>query len=458
MAVVLLGDAAAHLYWATGAVWPASDAYDLSRAVLGFGSDFRPGVVLPIAVLLTASAGMVLARGRLGRGHRLGWLWQLGTLAVTAGVLTRGLLGVLWSVPALGYLPSSFYWLNLLLYTPLCLGFAVFGLLLLGADPGMPGSRRPRAGRWRTTAVGLPATVVILALVGAFAYAPPPPPSREVPAGVLEPATSAFVDTPLARFHHVTYGSGPPVVLLSPGASWAAAWMPQLEALSAEHTVYVVDLPGQGYTELKDGGFTFDLEGMTRAISTYLDAVNLSRVALAGSSWSGGWALAYAQVHPERVDRLVLLAPSGVDEPDPLAWEVLKLPVIGRVLAQVGASSVSSNVSSLRRLLVRPESVPPQMVTALAVPSTFPDNVRATYELEARLDWRVTERAMPTTSTPTLVLWGRADSVLPVRYSATFGQRLPASQLQILAGCGHGLTLDCPSQVNAAMTAFLRGR
>ncbi|MDN5915196.1 MAG: alpha/beta fold hydrolase [Pseudonocardia sp.] len=453
---MLLCDAAAHLYWSTGAVWPASDTYDLSRAVLGFGSDFRPGLVLPIAALLTAAAGLVLARGWLGREHRFGWLWQLATLGVTAGVLTRGLLGVLWCVPSLGHTSSPFYWLNLLLYTPMCLGLAVCGLLLLGAGPPRPGSARRRAVWSRTTAVGVPAVVVILALVGAFAYTPPAQ-SREVPAGVLEPATSEFVDTPLARFHHVKAGSGSPVVLLSPGSSWAAAWMPQLRALSAEHTVYVVDLPGQGYTELKDRDFTFDLDGMARAIDTYLDALDLSRTVLAGNSWSGGWALAYAQSHPERVDRLVLLAPSGVDEPDPIGWEVLKLPVVGRALAMVGSSSISSIEDGVRGLLVRPESIPPGMVSALSVPSTFGDNVRATHELEARLNWGVTERAMPATATPTLVLWGRADSVLPAEYSSTFDQRLPVSYLEILDGCGHGLTLDCPSQVNAAMTAFLRG-
>ncbi|MFI0350172.1 alpha/beta fold hydrolase [Actinomadura sp. 9N407] len=456
MATVLLGDAAFHAYWATGAVWPADDTYDLSRAVLGFGSDFRPGLVLPLAALLTVAAGLVLARGRLGREHRLGWLWQLGTLGVTAGLLTRGLLGVLWCVPALGHTPGVFYWMNILVYTPMCLGLAGCGLRLLGEGTGRPGTTRPGA-RWsRTAATGVPAAVVALALLGAFGFSPAAQ-SRDVPTAVLGQATSEFVDTPLARFHHVKLGSGSPVVLLSPGSSWAAAWTPQLAELSAEHTVYVVDLPGQGYTELRDRGFTYDLNGMTRAIDTYLDAVGLPRTVLAGNSWSGGWALAYAQSHPDRVDRLILLAPSGADRPDPVGWEILKLPIVGLALARLGSSSVPSLESAVRGLLVNPDAVDPALINALAVPGTFPGNVRATHELEARLDWSVTERAMPRTTTPTLVLWGGADSVLPVEYAATFEQRLPAVRLHVLDGCGHGLPLDCPSQVNAHMKEFLRG-
>ncbi|TDC92501.1 alpha/beta fold hydrolase [Actinomadura sp. 7K507] len=456
MASVLLCDAAVHVYWATGAVWPADDSYDLSRAVLGFGSDFRPGLVLPLAGLLIVAAGLVLARGRLGRAHRLGWLWQLGTLAITAGLLTRGLLGLLWCVPALGHTPGVFYWMNLLVYTPMCLGLAGCGLRLLGAGAGRSAACRPGA-RWsRTAAAGAPVAVVTLALLGAFAFSPTAR-SRDVPTAILGQAASAFVDTPLARFHHVKQGSGSPVVFLSPGSSWAAAWTPQLTELSAEHTVYVVDLPGQGYTELHDREFTFDLNGMTRAIDTYLDAVGLPRTVLAGNSWSGGWALAYAQSHPDRVDRLMLLAPSGADRPDPVEWEILKLPVVGLAMAQLGSSSLPSLESAVRGLLVNPDKVSQALINALAVPSTFPDNVRATHELEARLDWSETQRAMPRTTTPTLVLWGSQDSILPVEYAATFEQRLPAVRLHVLDGCGHGLPLDCPSQVNAHMREFLRG-
>lgn len=141
MAAVLLVDACFHLYWATGAVWPATDEFSLSVAVLGFGVDFRPSLLLGLALLLGAGGALVLARAFLGREHRFGLLWQAGAAAVTAGCLFRGLLGVIWAVPATGHVPSDFYWTNLLVYTPLCLGMAVAGFRLL----------RPRsaAGRWQ---------------------------------------------------------------------------------------------------------------------------------------------------------------------------------------------------------------------------------------------------------------------------------------------------------------------
>ena len=144
-------------------------------------------------------------------------------------------------------------------------------------------------------------------------------------------ARSRFVDTNVARFHYLQEGSGSPLVLLPGGTASTHAWQPQFEALSATHTVYVVDMPGQGYTEPHDPEFGYDLPAMEAAIGAFLDAVGLDRVDLAGHSWSGGWALSYAQSHPDRVNRLILLASSGLDVPDVFSWRVLKTPVVGEL-------------------------------------------------------------------------------------------------------------------------------
>lgn len=453
VAIVLLLDALLHLYWATGATWPAADEYSLSVAILGFGVDFRPGLLVPLAVLLAVGAVLVLARGLLGREHRFGLVWQAGAVAVTVGALARALLGVMWAFPALGYLPAGFYWANLLGYVPLCLGTAAAGFVLLRTTRVGSRSRPWRSAR--VVALALPVILVASLLYGAYGFSPRVVADYD-PAQQLGNIPSRYVDTALAEFHYVRQGQGPPVVLLSPGASWVAAWEPQIRALSATHTVYVVDLPGQGLTTLHDDDFVYDLNGMTLAVGVFLDAVRIDRVALGGSSWSGGWALAFAQRYPGRVSRLLLLAPSGLDRKDPLSWEVLKLPVIGRALTQLGAMSRSTSESGLRGLFLHQGRVSPELVDGTYAMSVRPANVRSMYELEARLDWSAVERSLPTTRQPTLVLWGRQDSVLPVENAAVFGALLPDATVSVLDQCGHGLPLDCPDRVSAQMAEFLR--
>ncbi|MFH8933511.1 alpha/beta fold hydrolase [Streptomyces griseosporeus] len=471
LAALLAGDALLHLAWATGLTWPAPDARALSIAVLGGVVPFTPRVLLPLAALLLATAAAVLARGLGLGGRRLRPVLGAVTLAVAAGLLVRGLVGAAWACGA-GDVPSrAFHWLNLLLYTPLCLTAGAAAARLAGVwGTGIRGAGAPGAGslgaggrgasrrrRWiRRTALALPLALAGTALYGAYAYDPGEQHGYRSPY-LTAAAGSRYLDTPLARFHYVRQGTGSPVVLLSPGASWTFAWHHQVDALSRTHTVYVVDLPGQGFTRLHESRFTWDLDGMTGALGTFLDALGLPRTALGGNSWSGGWALAYAQRHPQRVGRLVLLAPSGLDERDPMTWEALKLPAVGELLVNTG-SGRSAAEASLRRVLVHDELITDDLVDAVWAPGTLDANRRAVYRLERGLDWRETEAALPRTRQPVLVVWGRQDTVLPVAQARRFGALLPNATVRELDGCGHALTLDCADRVSAVMEEFLRDR
>ncbi len=126
VAAILAVDGLAHLYWATGNIWPASDQRSLIQAVLNKDNPrlLRPTILVPLACLLLGGALTVLARV-----HRLGIigqlipapLLQLGILAVAAGLLLRALAGMGWALGRLPVKSRSFYWLNLLIYTPACL-------------------------------------------------------------------------------------------------------------------------------------------------------------------------------------------------------------------------------------------------------------------------------------------------------------------------------------------------
>ncbi|MEU4294532.1 alpha/beta fold hydrolase [Kribbella sp. NPDC026596] len=427
---VHVGLAAVHVYWATGATWPAPDERTLSIAVLGGPVSFSPGVVLPLAALHLMLAAAVLTSERLK-------VSRLVVAGVAGGLAARTTAGIVWACGVGTETSTAFYWLNLLVYTPLCIALCLADLSLLRT-------------RWiKTVTVAVPAVGVVLLSLVAYAYQPTVQPSA------APSADSRHVDTPLARIHYLQRGTGSPVVLLSPGAAPASAWSTELDDLARTHTVYVVDLPGQGETQLHDDRFTFDLAGMTTSLGQFLDALELRQVVLGGNSWSGGWGLAYAQRNPDRVSKLLLLAPSGLDERDVWSWEILKQPLVGEALAKLAANR-SMVDSAVRGMFVHKDLVTSTLVDSLWVPGTYRDNVRSMYALERGLDWSVTERALPSTRQPTLVIWGDQDTVLPVAQAARFGKLLPNATVRILPGCGHALTVDCADQVTPLLSDFLR--
>ena len=283
----------------------------------------------------------------------------------------------------------------------------------------------------------------------------PPEPGRSYHSAYLARVPGHYADTPVARFFYQHEGTGTPVVLISPGDAPGYAWHNQLSVLAAAgHSVYVVDLPGQGRTVLHDASFGWDLPAMTTALASFLDAVHLQRTALVGNSWSGGWALSFAQRYPQRVSRLVLIDSSGLKVPDIWAWRVFKIPVLGELLASFDVTKGSVR-GFLDLAMYRKRLVTAEMVNEFWAPATYRVNRRATVLLERRLDWAQTQARFGSTSTPALILWGRQDRVLASWQASRLARSLPHAAACILAGCGHLLELDCPGQGNRYLASFL---
>lgn len=306
--------------------------------------------------------------------------------------------------------------------------------------------------RWTSrTLAALGTALVVAALYGAYGYTPAV--ARDYDSPYLATIPDRFVETPIATFHYVRMGSGPPVVLIPPGGMPMVAWRYQLPALAHDHSVYVVELPGQGYTAVKDDNFSWDLDGMTRALASFLDVMGIQRTALVGNSWSGGWALAFAQRHPRRVSKLALLGSSGLQHPLSWTWRPLTYPVVGRILAKAYATKAAVRYG-LEAFFYHHDVVTDQLAREVWAPMTREDNWRAWYRLTG-MDWSRTEQALPRTRTPALVIWGRQDEVLPATHARQFGKLLPNARVHLLDRCGHVVEMDCPVRVNDLLREFL---
>ncbi|MBB4937980.1 hypothetical protein FHR32_002285 [Streptosporangium album] len=137
------------------------------------------------------------------------------------------------------------------------------------------------------------------------------------------------------------------------GAASVIGWKEQLHVLAQRHTVYVVDLPGQGYTRLKDRAFHWDLGAMTGAIGDFMDVRD---------TWS---------------------------------WEIMKYPVVGELFGNLRGATGSTYLGWAENIFVHRNLVTPELVDELWASATFHDNLRAMYLLERGLDWGETESAGP---------------------------------------------------------------
>ena len=216
-------------------------------------------------------------------------------------------------------------------------------------------------------------------------------------------------------------GEGEPLVYLHGGG--IVEGFDFLERIADRYKVYLPLLPGYGATELEPAPRNH--EEVTAALTDALDALGLDRFVLVGHSLGGWRAVAFAAAHPERVSRLVLGCPYGMDVPEHPMLKMHEHTLDERKQILTGDPSVWEG-----RIAPEPDEeflalrAREQGVMAGFVPGhSDPD-------LPARL-------ATLSPDLEILLLWGEDDRLVPVEHSRAWAAALPQATVHTLPGSGH---------------------
>ena len=118
--------------------------------------------------------------------------------------------------------------------------------------------------------------------------------------------------TRLGRTHVIASGarSALPLLLLPSMAGTATLWRPNVAALSAHYRTYAVDTIGQ-VGKSAPARRIRDRQQCADWLGDLLDALEVRRTSIVGSSYGGFLAMNQALLTPDRVDRVVLISPAG---------------------------------------------------------------------------------------------------------------------------------------------------
>jgi pimeloyl-ACP methyl ester carboxylesterase len=108
-------------------------------------------------------------------------------------------------------------------------------------------------------------------------------------------------DTTLAWYE---LGSGPPLVLLHGLADSHRTWRAVAPRLASRFHVFMLDLPGHGFSARPDAPYT--LPWYADTVVRWMDAIGLDRAHVCGHSYGGGIAQWMLLENRDRIDRLGL--------------------------------------------------------------------------------------------------------------------------------------------------------
>lgn len=282
-----------------------------------------------------------------------------------------------------------------------------------------------------------------------------PPPVGGEPAGRL-------IEAGDVRVHVVDAGAGPPVVLLhggGPGASFAGNFTGNIPYLSSRFRLLGMDLPGYGSSDKPeyDGPY---MPFAAEAVFGTLDTLGLDRVSVIGNSLGGGVALHMALLHPERVDRLILIGAAGgahsVITPSPS--EGIK-HLIG--FYEDPGPSLSKMEGFLRVMMYDQSKVTPAVVQERYEAAVDPERREGVLRVYRALAGGATVsgeevwKRLDEVTCPTLLVWGRDDRILPLDGGIFMLGHLADARLHVFPRCGHWAQVEHQAAFNRLAFDFL---
>ena len=251
-------------------------------------------------------------------------------------------------------------------------------------------------------------------------------------------------------------GAGEPVVMLhgsGPGVSALANWQHNIGALSQRFRILAPDIVGFGATE-RPRDIVYSLRTWTDHVWAFLDAHDIQKAAIIGNSLGGRIALQMATDRPDRITRMVLMGAPGVG----------MTPTEG--LAALRAYQPSRD--AMRDLLRNYFAVDPTMITdelvEIRYQASIADGAYEAYRAmffdsrHAGSELGITENEVRAITTPTLLIHGREDKVVPVRVSVTMLGLLPRADLHVFSGCGHWTQIERADEFSALVSDYLARR
>ncbi len=231
------------------------------------------------------------------------------------------------------------------------------------------------------------------------------------------------VDVQGIQTHLFEAGSptAPPLLYLH-GTSLANLWLDYHDVLAQHFHIFAPDIPGFGLTERPD--WMRDMSDYTLYLRDLIDILDLKSPHIVGHSLGGWMAAEIAVWYPERVGKLVLSNAAGIR---------VKGSPIGDLFAMNAQEVIAACFDNpMAAMPLLPAAFDTKYLLQVYKERTTLAAIAWNPHYDPKL-----ERRLRAVSTPTLIIWGENDRLIPRVYGETFHSLITGSHLVMLQGTGH---------------------
>lgn len=216
--------------------------------------------------------------------------------------------------------------------------------------------------------------------------------------------------------------------------------------------IFVFDYPPFGDSD-KVCKYDFSYRNFARIIIQLLDQHQISTASIGGHSMGGQVALVTAHLYPDRIDKLILFAPSTyVKKSNPFLRMASKTPafwyILKRYFYRKGVYGTLSNC------VYDPNIVDKDMIQGYMRPFLKRDIFHCLTKMIRDREGDLPSEHLQTIRAECLVLWGEEDKVLPISLGYKLIKDLPSAKLVTYKNIGHLLPEEIPLTLSEQTKQF----
>jgi pimeloyl-ACP methyl ester carboxylesterase len=263
-----------------------------------------------------------------------------------------------------------------------------------------------------------------------------------------------YVEAGGQRTHYHEAGTGPTVVFVhgsGPGVTAWANWRNALPVFAERFHVLAPDVLGFGFSARPEGA-RYGKDLWVDHLIAFLRAKGVERCHIVGNSLGGALSLALAAREPQLVERIVLMGAAGVSFPVTRGLEAVwgyepSVEAMHELIAEHFAYDRSLATDDLVRLRYEASRQPGFHESYAAM---FPAPYQRHLDALA-----TTDAAIASIASPTLLIHGREDKVVPLAASLKMFELLPNADLHVFGKCGHWTMIERRDAFNELVMGFL---
>ena len=252
---------------------------------------------------------------------------------------------------------------------------------------------------------------------------------------MTKPSQKQIAVNGLLLNYYVGDGNKSPALLFLHG--WRAEgtiWFPTLENFNSENSIYCLDLPGFGKSELPRE--PYGVENYSEIVSGFISKLGLEKVIVIGHSFGGRIAIKLASKNPKFLQGIVLVDSAGfVDK--------TLLNKLKRIIAKpLRPIFKLKPFHGLRKSIYRLIGSEDYIATPL---------LRETY---LKIIGEDLSGDMKRIDTLTMIIWGAQDKDTPLKHAHKMNESIKNSELVVLEEAGHFSFLDKKEEFLEALRDF----